>query len=111
MRNDGEVSYYFCQHRKEPHSKISGEWAESALDHFLFDTLTYKEARGEVGNHYRELLHPQSASSDLWQKYGINGFVNFRDAVNMLDALRERNPDRQFRIVRREISQKTEVVA
>jgi hypothetical protein len=114
MRNDGEVSYYFCQHWQEwqePNSTNSGEWVKSSLSDWLFDSLTYEEAKGEVGRRYSNLLRPQSASSDLWQKYGIHGFVNFRDAANMLDALRKRNPDHKFRIVRREIKQKTEVVA
>jgi hypothetical protein len=111
LRNDGEVTYYLCQHWQEPYGKVPGQWTESALEHFLFETLSYREAQGEVGDHYRELLDPQSASSDLWQKYGIHGFVVFRDAVNMLDALGERNPGRRFRIVRRTVSQKTEAVA
>jgi hypothetical protein len=101
MRRDGAATFFLIQHQDS-----TDRWTESALDHFLFDGLPWRDERGD---RYRELLHPQSASSDLWQKYSIHGFVELADAEAMLEAVRERHPERAFRIVRRTVTQHTEV--
>lgn len=109
MRTDGSVDYFFIQHEDS-----RGNWAASALDHFLFENLPFsdKVAGAEKGERYRELLKPQSASSELWQTYGINGFSFESDAREVLAALRVESPGTKFRIVRREVTQRTlEVMA
>lgn len=110
MRADGEVTYFFIQHETRPRNSKYTEWVESALDQFLFHDLSYSDRRGDLGDHYRALMDPQSASSDLWQKYGIHGYVNRADACAILKALNDKGLDRRFRIVRRTVIQKTEVV-
>lgn len=105
MRRDGTVMYFAVQHIDS-----SCRWVESALDHLLFKDLTYDQKKGPVGDAYRILLDPQSASSDLWQRYGIHGFVEVDDARRMLQAISERNPDMTFRVVCRSITQATTVV-
>lgn len=109
MRSDGEALYFFVQHWGSsggPHKS----WVASSLDHLLFAGMTFEEKRGAKAGEYRELMKPQSASSDLWQRFGINGFVDEEDAFRALDALKERRPDMRFRVVRRHITQTTEVV-
>jgi hypothetical protein len=104
MRSDGAVVFFLCQHWQTGNAR----WVETALSHVLFDKLTYQDSNGVVGDRYRELLHPQSASSDLWQKYGIQGYANREDAEEMLTALRNQRPEMTFRIVKRHIMQTTE---
>lgn len=106
MRRDGIASFFLIQHEDS-----RNDWVESALDHFLFDGLTWEEKRGPLGDHYRKLILPQSANCDLWQKFGLHGYVVRADADAMLAALKERRPDKPFRIVHRTISQHTEVMS
>lgn len=107
MRSDGDVTYYKIQH-----SHTDEAWVSSALDHFLFKDLSRDEARGRVGDRYRELLAPQSASSDLWQRYGIHGFVEKDDGLRVLRELRALPGEQpEFRLVKRHIVQVTEAVA
>lgn len=106
MRTDGAVTYFQIEHEEDWRDR----WATSALEHLLFNNLTEKESRSHYGNRYRRLLSPQSASSEIWQKYGINGFIDLVDARKMIAALRARNPDMKFRIVKRTQTQFTEVV-
>jgi hypothetical protein len=105
MRSDGIVSFFFIQHQDS-----AGDWKTSALEHFLFDGLSYKEKQGEVGERYREAIRTQGSSTPLWQKYDVHGFADVKDAKRVLEMLRERHPKRAFRVVVRTISQVTEVV-
>jgi hypothetical protein len=109
MRTDGTVDFFFIQHQDS-----RGEWAASALDHFALlrarDLVGEREVLEE--ERYRELLAPKNASSELWQTYGIHGFSFESDAREVLAALRVESPDTKFRIVRREVTQRTlEVMA
>lgn len=107
MRSDGEVTYYFIQHGADGRR---GSWVSSSLDHLLFGDMTAEEKRGGQAARYRELTRPESASSDLWQRYGINGFVDPDDAFAVLTALQERKPDMRFRVAKRHIIQTTTAV-
>jgi hypothetical protein len=111
MRVDGDVTYYAIEHHCGSWAKDS--WVPSALDHFLFANLTSDQKNGPIGNRYRSLLHPQSATSDLWQRYGINGFVDKDDGLRMLQELRALpwRDDYYFRLVKRTLTQETLVVA
>ena len=106
MRADGSAAFFFIQHKE----KSSGRWVASALDIFLFDKMSHADKIGEKGDRYSALMDPQSASSALWQKFGIHGFEKMADARACLDAVRIENPDREFRLVVRAIVQHTEVV-
>lgn len=105
MRCDGTAAYYLIQHQDERE-----RWVESALAHFLFDGLTYAQ-RCNRGDKYRALLAPQSANSDLWQKFGINGFEVKEDADAALVEIKKLHPKRAFRIVYRVSMQATQEVA
>lgn len=105
MRADGSVTYYLIQHRFNV-----DHWVESSLDYFLFNGLSFDDNRGEVGDRYRALTQPQSANSPLWQRFGIHGYIHLDDADATLQALRERHPEDEFRVVRRSIAQHTEVM-
>jgi hypothetical protein len=107
MRSDGDVTFFFVQHFQERNGR---GWVASSLDHLLFTGMTFDERRGGRADRYRELMQPQMASSDLWQRYGINGYVNPDDAFAVLDALRERRPDMRFRVVKRRITQTTTAI-
>lgn len=101
MRCDGIATYYLIQHQEE-----SGRWVESALAHFLFSDLTYAQ-RCKRGDKYRKMLAPQSASSDLWQKFGINGFEYKPDADTLLAEINNLHPKCAFRLVYRVSMQAT----
>lgn len=101
MRCDGTAAYYLIQHQEE-----SERWVESALDHFLFSNLTYTQ-RCNRGDKYRKMLAPQSANSDLWQKFGINGFEAIGDAETVLAEVKKLHPGRAFRLVYRVSMQAT----
>lgn len=110
MRADGTVTYFRVQavlavNPEEP------RWSDVAVDALLFEGIGRDEARGELGRRYKALLEPQSASSDLWQCYGIHGFEHKEDVLALYEALRERRPDYDFRVVKRTQSQRTLVVA
>lgn len=105
MRSDGYAAFYRVQHQNS-----RDEWTETALDEILFRGLSYEEAHGKLAERLIELLRPQDAGSDLWQKYGIHGFIEQADAEAVLTACRERRPTMKFRLVRRQIVQLTEVV-
>lgn len=105
MLIDGTASFAVIEHMQE-----NGHWTTSALDHFLFADLTYDQKR-ERGDELRALLAPQSANSDLWQRFGIHGFPTPEDAEACLAAVIEQHPDREFRIVWRTITQETKVLA
>lgn len=104
MRSDGTAAFYLIQH------KSGDKWVETALNDVLFTNLTYDERRGEIGDRYREIIKPQQATSDLWQKFGIHGFAELEDARAALTACREHVPDYEFRSALRTITQKTEVI-
>lgn len=110
MREDGIVSYYLIQHRQED-SKGRITWVESDLGHLLFHKLSYNDRKGETGDFYRDLLKPQSATSVLWQRYGINGYEYLNEAEATKSNLYRENADMQFRIVRMLQVQDTYVVA
>lgn len=107
MRIDGEALYFFVQHWGNPAGGTRREWVESSLDHLLFGGMTDEQKRGEKAARYRELMHPQSASSDLWQRFGIHGYVKADDAFAAMGALQERHPKMRFRVVRRYVIQTT----
>lgn len=113
MRSDGEVTYFFVQHRWEG----EGEWTTSDLGGFLFDGLSSEQVRGALGDRYRALMKPQTASSDLWQRYGIHGFLDEDDGREVLRELRalpkgtNRKRRHEFRLARRTITQETAVAA
>lgn len=113
MRSDGAAIFYFVQHEQKAVNGTDSrrtEWVESDLGHFLFSGLQYTEKQGVIGDAYRALMAPQEASSPLWQKFGIHGYTEKEDAFKVLEAVRERNPDRKFRVVKRTIMQQTEVM-
>lgn len=106
---DGDVTFFLVEHR----TADSPRWVATGLEGFLFGGLAYADRRGPVGDWRRKLIAPQSASSTLWQTYGIHGFEDALDARAVLDELRAL-PDRrayEFRVVRRRIVQTTDVVA
>lgn len=114
MRIDGQVTYYKIQHW----SSMSGRpedatWVGSNLEHMLFDKMPFEENCGPRGKgaRYRALLSPQSASSELWQRFGINGFVDVDDAMACLLAVASERPGTPFRIVRQTVTQETCEVA
>jgi hypothetical protein len=112
LRADGAATFYFIQHRWQNEAR---DWTTSNIESFLFQGLSYEEKRGEKGDHYRNLLDKQSASTDLWQKYGVHGFVELEDAIALFEALKAEAPEHQgkkhrFRIAKRTICQHTEVL-
>jgi hypothetical protein len=110
MRSDGTISFLVVQHFGSQHESIPKSWSDSALEHFLFGEMSWADKVGEKGDHYRRLLEPQNASTPLWQKYGVNGYVDRAAADAVLEALRHEHPNREFRLVRRAISQISKVV-
>lgn len=104
MRRDGGATFYLVQHQD-----ALGEWHQSALDHFLFDGLNYDTGRA-LGEEYRTLLRLAGPGTALWQRFGIVGYEHVADASAACSAVRQRHPDRLFRVVRRSITQHTEVV-
>jgi hypothetical protein len=113
MHLDGIETYLFVQHFFDAEGARE-RWATTSLAHMLFDPLTYYEARGEIGNRYRALIEPQSASSPLWQRTGIHGYLanpdGYEAARQVLVALRERQPRHRFRLARRTVSQTTVIL-
>lgn len=110
MRADGEVTFYVIQH---VWNGVGENWAGTGDGAgFLFDGLSYEQSQGRLGDHYRSLIAPQSASSDLWQRYGINGFEEKDDALRLLRELRALpSCPHRFRLVRRTMTRKQEVIA
>lgn len=100
MRSDGTITFWFIQFKA---IKPEPEWLTADLGHFLF---TDPRPTGEEVERLRALIEPQSASSDLWQRYGIHGFEEKDDALAVLRELRRRG-QREFRLVRRTIEQVT----
>jgi len=107
LRADGAVTYYFIQHINQ----LASGWSGTALDYFLFEGMSFEEKGGELASYYRNLISKQGASTPLWQKFGINGFVDLEDAKETLKALQNRRPNSQFRVARRMIMQHTEVIS
>jgi hypothetical protein len=105
MFQDGIATFYIIEHQQS-----NGDWCGSELSHFLFDGLPYMDKMGELGNHYRKLLEPQSASSSLWQKFGLHGYTVRAEAAAMLAAVGARHPGRAFRLVQRTVSQESKVL-
>lgn len=108
--NDGVYTYYLIQHSYlEPQD---GAWVQSDVGHFLFEGMPFAERKGRLAMTYRALLEP---THECWQHTGVHGFLNFRDAVLVLNALRELPPRLRrlplFRVVRRTVVQRTAVVA
>jgi hypothetical protein len=86
----GNHMFFMVQHRWE--REIDHAWSDSALASILFD----RDASGEVGDAMRALLKP---THDCWQVNGYHGFLNIEDARKIVDALRERVPKHDYRIV------------
>lgn len=86
MRYDGTWTVYIIQHWV-----ISDKvWCDSSLDHFGYP-------------------HGFSSSFPCWQQTGINGTFEELVAFSGLRWIREKWPKREFRVVRRTVSQQTEV--
>jgi hypothetical protein len=109
MRRDGSATYFKIEALLEV-CPGRPEWSGIDLGNVLFADLSFEDKRGELGDRYREMLAPQQASSALWQRYGIHGFVEREDAEKVLRECRLRRPGTEFRLVRRTITQETEVV-
>jgi hypothetical protein len=105
MTADGVATYYKVQHVGQ-----NGDWVGTALDECLFRGLTWSVRSGPKGDFYRELLEPQSATSDLWQNHGIHGFAEKVDAAMVLRAVKRENPEMRLRLVCIRISQTTTAV-
>lgn len=101
------VEYYVI----EFHYDDVKDWRDIDASYILFRNMTNSDKRGAKANRYRELLVPCSASSELWQQYGIHGFEVLDDAAAVLTALRVEDPDTRYRIVRRSSSRQTTVVS
>ena len=76
LRKDGAILIYKIQHLAR-----NGSWTDSSLDHFG---------------------HPEgfNASGDCWQKTGHHGALTEEIAKAGLRWLRDRHPERKFRVVR-----------
>lgn len=111
MRHDGHAIYYIVQHYGHPCGGTRQDWVDTGLAHMLFDGLPSGERLSARTIRWRKLIERQGASTDLWQTYGIEGYVEPSYARAMLNELRERRPDEAFRIVRRQVVQMTEEVA
>lgn len=83
-QKDGTATYYVVQHDHE-----DGQWCDTDLSHVLFRSLASKREQGALADYYRRLLAAQSASSDLWQRFHVNGFEDLKTANAMLEAVRE----------------------
>ncbi len=135
MRNDGHVVYYTIEHKsvgRTPHNEPdkpfikekNPEWHGSSWDHFGV-AFCPKNHYGHK-NYYK---YPKEGedSSKLWQDYGFNGWRNLKHAIAALLRARKINRQRgwthshdgriyltediEFRIVKIETSQKTDVVS
>jgi hypothetical protein len=104
VRKDGELIYYRVQHKQ-----TNGSWVDSDLPYMLFSGLHPADRDGEVGDRYRTIIAEQSASTPLWQEYGVTGFVEPGHAWVALRAVREQRGD-PLRVVRIHESQRTEEV-
>jgi hypothetical protein len=111
LRRDGAHALYFVQH----FDSGSERWVLSDVGHLLFPSyargpnpLTWDERQGPLGDHFRALI---SDAEDAWQETGLDGTESFRNAMALVKVLRERRPDREFRVVRVAVAQITEVVA
>lgn len=105
MRTDGWATFYVVQHLGR------NDWCDTDLSHVLFSPMSYAESTGPLGRRYRKVLEPQSACSALWQRFGIHGFVEHKDATKALRAAVAADPQTRFRLVQRQIAQHTEVVS
>ena len=94
---DNQIEYFIIQHKNN-----FDEWIPTNLANALFNNLSFadKVSGAQKSNRYRELLEPQSASSDLWQEHNINGYTDVKDAHKTLTVLRVEYPFIKFRIVR-----------
>lgn len=110
MRTDGDVTFYVIQH---VWNGVGEGWTETGDGAgFLFDGLSYEQRKGQLGDYYRALIKPHGALSDLWQRFGINGFEDKDDALRLLRELRALpNCPHRFRLVRRRIAREQTVVA
>lgn len=105
MRKDGEFMWYRVEHRWK---RIGLSWANTGNGaRFLFEGLTFEEARGEKGDKYRALIKP---THDCWQRIGVTGFLFQSDAEKLALELALVQPEHAFRVTRRTVTQKTEPV-
>jgi hypothetical protein len=111
MRQDGHAIFYVVQHYGHPGGGTRQDWVDTALGYMLFDGLSFSERRSARTIRWRKLIERQGASTDLWQRYGVDGYVEPSDATAMMVELQERRPDEKFRVVKRQIVQMTQVLA
>lgn len=100
--NDGDFIIYRVQHFEESHRRC---WVDSALDHMLFEGMSYEDKCGTKGDAYRSILHPQH---DCWQRTGLDGFLVRENAYRALEAVERERPTHRFRIACVRLSKATE---
>ena len=84
LRRDGQYAIFVIEHH------TAEGWRESSLDHFG---------------------HPPgfSASDVCWQRTGIHGTFDTTQALHALAFLAERHKNTKFRIVRKDLTQRSTV--
>lgn len=108
MRVDGVATYYVVQHLSGPGDRR--EWVDTALDHVLFRGLSFDQKRGRIGDRFRAIIRAQGPSTDLWQRYGIDGFEAREDADLALLTCRAKTDRLRFRLVCRTMTRSDLVV-
>ncbi len=88
IRNDGTFRIYCIQHEQ----LHNGAWLHSSVDYF-------------------GCPEGFNASGKCWQRTGVHGVFNLKQARLGLAWIQARWPGRSFRLVRITITQTTEVVA
>ena len=91
LRNDGKVTIYQLQTRADKSYK-NGNWFDANLDHFGYP------------EHF-------SASGECWQTTGLFGVLYEHQGIAGLKHISKAIPDRDFRLVKRVLSQSTKCVA
>lgn len=93
MKQDGAATFFIIEHETKGATPALNRWGGSNFDNFRLDPLS------------RSRMH------DGWQRIGVNCWLDQAEAVIALNNCAALNHGINFRLCRREMTQKTAVVA
>lgn len=96
LRNDGTYTIYKIQHQQS-----DKKWVFTNFDNIFEIKLSHKETFSEPWRSF-------TACGKCWQETGEHGCYDSKTAILALVIITEHSPKRKFRLVKVDITQKTE---
>ena len=105
LRTDGKYNIYIIKHLYKDDPKNGWSYSGDCYQ-WTPKKITFSVKYAE----FQDMFRPFSASGKCWQKTGIHGSYNKKDAIKILNVITKWQPNHRFKVCRLVIEQFTEDV-